>query len=139
MCYSDPDIQYLPFFAITPDFLHSIYSSYYGFTFKFDRLSEILIPIQHKLFYVIMSLARFNLYRLSYEHLWKTRNDPVRARGGRWAWWGEVIGLVFWWFWYTRVLIGTGSWRTAFMYLLVSNVVPSPLHVQVCPSFLRTS
>ncbi|KZV77463.1 fatty acid/sphingolipid desaturase [Peniophora sp. CONT] len=135
----DPDIQHLPFFAISPDFLRSIYSSYYGRTLKFDRVAEIFIPFQHKLFYVVMSLARFNLYRLSYEFLWKSRNDPPRARGGRWAWWGEIVGLVFWWAWYTRVLIGTGSWGTGFMYLLVSNVVPSPLHVQIVLSHFSMS
>ena len=78
-----------------------------------------------------MSLARFNLYHLSYRHLWITRNDTSRARGGRWAWWLEVFALVGFLFWYGRVLHGCGSRQTGLMYLLVSNMVPSPLHVQV--------
>jgi delta8-fatty-acid desaturase len=78
-----------------------------------------------------MSLARFNLYRLSYRHLWITRNDTSRARGGRWAWWLEVFALVGFLFWYGRALHGCGPWQTGLMYLLVSNMVPSPLHVQV--------
>lgn len=81
-----------------------------------------------------MSLARFNLYRLSYRHLWITRNDPSKARGGRWAWWLEVFALFGFLFWNGRVLVGCGSWQTGLMYLLVSNMVPSPLHVQVALS-----
>jgi len=86
-----------------------------------------------------MSLARFNLYRLSYRHLWITRNDPSKARGGRWAWWLEVFALVGFLFWYGRVLRGCGSWQTGLMYLLVSNMVPSPLHVQIVLSHYSRS
>jgi hypothetical protein len=132
--FSDPDIQHLPFFAITPAFFKSLYSSYYKRELTFDRFSQAVITAQHRLFYVIMSLARFNLYRLSYRHLWITRNDPSKARGGRWAWWLEVFALAGFLFWYGRVLVGCGSWQTGLMYLLVSNMVPSPLHVQVALS-----
>jgi delta8-fatty-acid desaturase len=131
LLFSDPDIQHLPFFAITPAFFKSLYSSYYKRELTFDWFSRAVITAQHRLFYVIMSLARFNLYRLSYRHLWITRNDPSKARGGRWAWRLEVSALAGFFFWYGRVLVGCGSWQTALMYLLVSNMVPSPLHVQV--------
>jgi hypothetical protein len=129
--FSDPDIQHLPFFAITPAFFKSLYSSYYKRELTFGRFSQAIITAQHRLFYVIMSLGRFNLYRLSYRHLWITRNEPSKARGGRWAWWLEVSALVCFLVWYGRVLVGCGSWQTGLMYLLVSNMVPSPLHVQV--------
>jgi len=135
----DPDIQHLPFFAITPAFFKSLYSSYYKRELTFDRFSRAIVTAQHRLFYVIMSLARFNLYRLSYRHLWITRNDPSKARGGRWAWWLEVSALVGFLFWYGRVLVGCGSWQTGLMYLLVSNLVPSPLHVQIVLSHYSRS
>jgi delta8-fatty-acid desaturase len=128
---SDPDIQHLPFFAITPAFFKSLYSSYYKHELTFDRLSRFVITAQHRLFYVIMSLARFNLYRLSLRYLWITRSEPTKARGGRWAWWLEVFAIGGFFFWYGRVLRGCGSWQTGLMYFLVSNMVPSPLHVQV--------
>ncbi|ETW87418.1 hypothetical protein HETIRDRAFT_431762 [Heterobasidion irregulare TC 32-1] len=135
----DPDIQHIPFFAITPAFFKSLYSSYYKRELTFDRFSHYLIAVQHRLFYLVMSFARFNLYRLSYEHLWTMRNDPIKARGGRWSWWLEVVGLGFWWCWYGNVLKGCGSWQTGLMYLLVSNMVPSPLHVQIVLSHFSRS
>lgn len=42
-----------------------------------------------------------------------------------------MIGLGVYWTWYTRVVRGTGSWQQALLYLLVSHVTASPLHVQV--------
>jgi delta8-fatty-acid desaturase len=78
-----------------------------------------------------MAFARFNLYANSYVYLIQKATDTKRARGGTWAWRLEVLGIAFFWTWYGRVLYGTGSWQTALAYLLVSHIVPSPLHVQV--------
>ena len=91
--YSDPDIQHLPFFAISPVFLKSLWSSYYKREMTFDAASKFLISLQHKLFYIVLSLARFNLYANSYGYLAKTAFEPRRYRGGRWWWWAEVFGL----------------------------------------------
>lgn len=38
---------------------------------KFDEASKVLLSIQHRLYYVVMSLARFNLYANSYAFLYK--------------------------------------------------------------------
>jgi delta8-fatty-acid desaturase len=128
---SDPDIQHLPFLAISPAFFASLWSSYYKFPFVFDRAARFFTQLQHQLFYVVMSLARFNLCRLSYAFLLKRSFAPKRAKGAVWSHWLEVAGIVCFWSWYIPVLRGTGSWQKALAYLLISNVVPSPLHVQV--------
>lgn len=128
--HSDPDIQHLPFFAISPIFFKSLWSSYYKRIVSFDRFSQVFITIQHKLFYVIMAFARFNLYANSYSFLYKKAWDTKRARGGRWAWGLEIVGLIFFWCWFGSVLYGCGSWKKALMYLLVSHAATSPVHVQ---------
>lgn len=128
---SDPDIQHLPFFAISPVFFNSLYSSYYKRVLPFDGFSRIFVTLQHKLFYVVMSLARFNLYRLSYTFLAKHAFQPKRAKGARWWWWGEIFCLGLFYCWYGALLRGIGSWPRALLYLLISHVIPSPLHVQV--------
>jgi sphingolipid 8-(E)-desaturase len=98
---------------------------------KVDALSRFFISLQHKLFYVVLALARFNLYANSYIFLFQKAFDTRRARGGNWAWRAEVVGIAVFWTWYGRVLYNTGSWQNALVYLLISHVVPSPLHVQV--------
>lgn len=98
---------------------------------QFDLASKFIIAIQHRLFYIVMGLARFNLYANSYIFLGKTAFQPSRAKGGRWWWWTEVICIGLFFTWYTAVLRGCGSWQNALGFLLISNIVPSPLHVQV--------
>ncbi|KAL1720757.1 fatty acid desaturase-domain-containing protein [Schizophyllum commune] len=135
----DPDIQHLPFFAISPVFFKNLFSSYYKRTLYFDMFADIFIRIQHKLFYVVMAFARFNLYALSYGHLFKRAFDTRRTKGGRWAWWLEVIGLVVFWYWYGNVLANCGSWQKALMFLLVSHAATSPLHIQIVLSHFSMS
>jgi delta8-fatty-acid desaturase len=88
--------------------------------------------MQHRLFYLIMALARFNLYSNSYLFL------LIRARRV-WHWYLEVAALLAFCSWYGFLLYGIGNWKSVFVYVLVSHVVPSPLHVQVCPRLRLSS
>jgi len=135
----DPDIQHIPFFAISPEFTKSLWSSYYQRIMKFDGFSKVVIRFQHLLFYAVMSLARFNLYANSYIFLAKRWNDGKRTRGGKWVWWVEISALVMFWTWYIRVVRGCGDIRTQFGFFLLSNMVPSPLHVQIVLSHFSRS
>lgn len=128
---SDPDIEHLPFLAISPVFFNSLWSSYYKRSMLFDRFSAFLVSLQHKVFYTILAFGRFNLYAESYGFLVRKAFDTRKAKGGRWSWWLEVIGIVFFWCWFGALLKGCGSWTNALIYLIVSHVVTSPLHVQV--------
>lgn len=130
--YSDPDIQYLPFLAISPAFFSNLYSSYYKRIFPFDFAARFIIPLQHKLFYVLMLFARFNLYRLSYVSMFYKLFERRRARGGRWAICLEIIGIIFFWGWFGGIVLrGCGSWKMAMAYAFVSHAATSFLHVQV--------
>lgn len=117
--------QHIPFFAISPAFLRNLYSSYYKRIMAFDGAAALFLSLQHRLFYIVMSLARFNLYANSYDFLLK------RARRV-WHWYVEIGAIFAFWAWYGSLLYGIGNWKPALVYLLVSHVVPSPLHVQVC-------
>lgn len=132
---SDPDIQHLPFFAISPVFIKSLWSSYYKREMTFDAFGKFLISVQHKLFYIVLSLARFNLYANSYGYLAKTAFEPRRHRGGRWWWWAEIVCLGLFFAWFGAVLKGCGSWGNILTYLLVSHIAASPVHAQVRTAF----
>jgi sphingolipid 8-(E)-desaturase len=106
---------------------------------SFDRPARLLISLQHKLFYFVMAFARFNLYANSYLYLFQKAFDTRRARGGRWAFRLEILGIAFFWTWFGRVLYGCGSWQKALAYLMVSHVVTSPLHVQIVLSHFAMS
>lgn len=128
---SDPDIEHIPFLAVSRNFFSSLWSSYYKRVLNFDRFASFFISLQHKLFYIIMLFGRFNLYINSYSFLINKASDTKRARGGRWAWYLEIAGICFFWTWFSSVLYGCGSWQKAVGYLIISHIVTSPLHVQV--------
>ena len=121
----------MPFFAISNQFLNNLYSSYYKRIMLLDKFASFVLQFQHKLYFIVMSLARFNLYANSYVFLAKRAFAGKRDRGGKWTFWLEVFCLILFWAWYIPVLKGTGSWKNALAYLFITNMVPSPLHVQV--------
>ncbi|KAJ7092661.1 fatty acid desaturase-domain-containing protein [Mycena epipterygia] len=135
----DPDIEHLPFLAISPAFFDSLWSSYYKRTLHFDRFAHFFVQLQHRLFYVVLLLARFNLYANSYPFIVRKAFDTKRARGGRWAWGLEVAGIIFFWCWFGRVLANCGSWQKGLAYLLVSHVAAAPVHIQIVLSHFSMS
>lgn len=135
----DPDIQHMPFFAISPRFVGSnadaddksslsrslgLWSSYYRRVLAFDAPARTFLKLQHQLYYVVMSLGRFNLYANSYGFL------ALKAKRDRWFLL-ESVGLVVFWAWYGALLASCPSWGVRVGYLLISHIVTSPLHVQV--------
>jgi len=136
----DPDIEHLPFLAISPAFFNSLYSTYYRRILYFDAPARFFLKFQHNLFYIIMAFARFNLYVNSYSFLFRKYFDTHRARGGRWAWSAEICGIAFFWWWFGwGVLRGCGSFGRALAYLLISHAATSPLHVQIVLSHFSMS
>merc|ERR1719321_840472 len=60
----DPDIQHLPVFACNEKIVAkgSYFSTYHEKWFNVDAVSRMLLKHQHLFLYVIMAVARFNLY-----------------------------------------------------------------------------
>ncbi|BGP03035.1 hypothetical protein NBRC10513v2_006760 [Rhodotorula toruloides] len=126
----DPDIQHLPFFAISTRFFESIRSTYYNRILTFDAFARRFLPHQHKLYYLVMCFARFNLFALSYAFVltnWPARRSPLFNLRML-----ELVGLVCFWAWFGGVVLrGIDSPGHRWLYLVVSFAVTSPLHVQI--------
>ncbi|BGO95081.1 hypothetical protein NBRC10512_006364 [Rhodotorula toruloides] len=126
----DPDIQHLPFFAISTRFFDSIRSTYYNRILTFDAFARRFLPHQHKLYYLVMCFARFNLFALSYAFVltnWPARRSPLFKLRIL-----ELVGLVCFWAWFGGVVLrGIDSAAHRWLYLVVSFAVTSPLHVQI--------
>jgi delta8-fatty-acid desaturase len=135
----DPDIEHMPFFAISHRFLTSLRSSYYDRLMPYDAFAKITIRLQHYLYYPVLTFGRFNLYRLSWQYLLY----GLGPRKGP-SWWHrhlELIGQVFFWTWFGYFIlyrsIPTNSSRLLF--ILVSHMVTGPLHVQITLSHFAMS
>jgi len=135
----DPDIEHMPFFAISHRFLTSLRSTYYERIMTYDAFAKFTLPYQHYLYYVVLLFGRFNLYRLSWEYL--ILGLGPRKGPARWHRWLEIVGQVFFWTWFGYGIvyksIPTTSGRLAF--ILVSHMVTMPLHVQITLSHFAMS
>jgi delta8-fatty-acid desaturase len=128
----DPDIQHIPFFAVTAQFFRNMWSTYYKRIMWLDAPSKFLITVQHRLYYIVLSLARFNLYALSYMYL---AGSKVKHN---FFWKFEIAGLCFYWCYFGSMLYSLG-FKMGLAYLLVSHICASPVHVQIVLSHFACS
>ncbi|KAF2853903.1 fatty acid desaturas-like protein [Plenodomus tracheiphilus IPT5] len=135
----DPDIQYIPFFAITHRFLESLTTTYYEWVMEYDALAKVLVRIQHYTYYPIMLFARFNLYRLSWVFLLSGKG-PKKGL----AWWHryfELLGIMVFCTWYGYGVVYKSipdNW-SRFWFVLLAHALTSPLHVQITLSHFAMS
>ncbi|MCJ1363001.1 hypothetical protein MMC16_002107 [Acarospora aff. strigata] len=135
----DPDIQNVPLLATSPSFFHSLHSSYYDFTFIFDKFATLAVPIQHYTYYPIMCIARFNLYLLSWLHLLSPRSANLGAAS--WTRPTEITFMLGYWYLFGYLLLWRSipTWTLRVAFVLVSHIVTMPLHVQITLSHFAMS
>ena len=130
----------MPVFAVTSRLLESLRSTYYDRVMTYDAVARVMIKAQHWLYYPILCFGRFNLYRLSWEHLIFARGVPKTGIVQRFRI-AECVGQVFFWYWFGYRLLylslPTASQRIA--YLLISHIVTMPVHVQITLSHFSMS
>ncbi|KAJ5531674.1 hypothetical protein N7527_005067 [Penicillium freii] len=136
----DPDIQHMPFFAISPRFFGSLRSTYYDRVMPFDAAARWFIKHQHYLYYPILLMGRFNLYRLAWSYLLDPKQSPRKGS----AWWHrylEMTGQVFFWYWYgyRTLYLSIPTWSSRIAFLFISHMVTAPLHVQLTLSHFAMS
>lgn len=124
--HHDPDIQHLPVFACTTKFFESLWSTYHGRDMPFDIACKWIIPYQNHLFFLINAFARFLLYGLSWAFV--LRGHKQEARKWRAL---EFVGMITFLTWYTWLSCSLGSVAEGIVFVLVSHVAASILHVQI--------
>ncbi|KAL4926849.1 fatty acid desaturase [Aspergillus undulatus] len=134
----DPDIEHMPFFAISHRFFTNLRSTYYDRIMYFDAFSNFMLKYQNYLYYPILLFGRFNLYRLSWEYL--LLGQGPRKGPAWWHRWFEIAGQIFFWTWFGYGVLGSlPTWGTVFNYLLISHMVTAPVHVQITLSHFAMS
>jgi len=134
----DPDIEHMPFFAISHRFFENLFSSYYQRVMTFDAFAKFMIRYQDCLYYFILCFGRFNLYRLGWAYLLFGKSPRKGI-----AWWHryyELAGQVFFWTWYGYFVVYKSvpsGYR--FLFVLLSHVITTPLHVQITLSHFAMS
>lgn len=135
----DPDIQHLPFFAVSTRLFNNVYSTYYEKFLWFDQFAKKAIPYQHYLYYPILCFGRFNLYRLSWTHI-LLGQGPRRGKAA-WFRYYELLGLTFfnYWFFYLIVYCHLPNNWDRLKYVLISHIATMIVHVQITLSHFAMS
>ncbi|GAA93710.1 uncharacterized protein L969DRAFT_223533 [Mixia osmundae IAM 14324] len=128
----DPDIQHMPFFAISPNFFKSMRSTYYDRIMEYDAPARFFVSIQHKLYFLVMMFGRFNLFALSYTFL-ATKAPRGFYRNL------EMTGIAFFWIWFSLLLKGIPTTGLRIAFVMVAFATTSPLHVQIVLSHFAMS
>ncbi|RKF63180.1 Delta 8--sphingolipid desaturase [Erysiphe neolycopersici] len=135
----DPDIEHLPFFAVSHRFFDSLKSSFYERVMSYDTFARLVIPYQAYLYYPLLTFGRFNLYFLSWDYL--IRGLGPRKGPAWWHRWLEIIGQIFFWYWFGYGIlyktISSVSGRLSFV--LASHMITMILHVQITLSHFAMS
>jgi len=135
----DPDIEHMPFMAVSHRLLQSLRSTYYEKVMEYDAVAKIMLPIQHYSYYFLLMFGRLNLYRLSWTYL--LLGQGPRKGPAWWHRWFEIAGQVVFWTWYGYgILYKTlpTNWDR-FVFFLISHVIPMPVHAQICLSHFAMS
>ncbi|OJD15767.1 hypothetical protein AJ78_04024 [Emergomyces pasteurianus Ep9510] len=135
----DPDIQLMPFFALSTGFFNSLRSTYYDRVMDFDAVARFTVKYQHYMYYPILLFGRFNLYFLSWEYL--ILGLGPKKGPAWWHRWFELAGQIFFWTWfgYGVVYASIPTWTSRILFVLISHMVTAPLHVQITLSHYAMS
>lgn len=123
----DPDIQHLPVFACNEKIVRkgSYFSTYHERWFEVGAgLQSLLLKHQHLTLYVILGVARFNLYIQSFILFIK---NPKEVRFLHY----EIVGILGFWLWFGALLSTVPTANELLAYLLISHGVAGFLHLQI--------
>lgn len=121
----DPDVQYLPLFAINKQLLGTFFSHYHDKVFDFGKWQRALLSVQHYLYLPVMALARFNLYIQSLIYLSTAPATDCRNRKSAW------VATIFFFVWNAKLLFDLPNSSSRWGFLLVSHAIAGIIHVQI--------
>ncbi|KAI0381068.1 fatty acid desaturase [Hypomontagnella monticulosa] len=135
----DPDIEHMPFMAVSHRFFQSMRSTYYDHVMEYDAVAKFTLRIQPYTYYILLLFGRLNLYRLSWDYLIMGRG-PTKGPAW-WHRWLELTGQVTFWTWYGYFVLYRSiptNWGR-FVFFMISHMVPMPVHAQICLSHFAMS
>jgi delta8-fatty-acid desaturase len=119
----DPDIQLVPFFALSEVYFGTVFSTYHNKVLHWNRAWRFFARLQHYLYYIILAFGRFNLFVQGWLHLAFEPNAYCRNI--------EIILQCCYWLWYSYFLSCLPDTTTRLLHVLISFIGTSILHVQI--------
>ncbi|KAI2779324.1 fatty acid/sphingolipid desaturase [Daldinia loculata] len=135
----DPDIEHMPFMAVSHRFFTSMRSTFYDRVMEYDAVAKFMLRIQPYTYYILLLFGRLNLYRLSWDFL-LARRGPTKGPAW-WHGWFEITGQLCFitWFFYGVLYKSIPNNSDRLVFFLISHMVPMPVHAQICLSHFAMS
>ncbi|KAI1656131.1 fatty acid/sphingolipid desaturase [Daldinia decipiens] len=135
----DPDIEHMPFMAVSHRFFTSMRSTFYDRVMEYDAVAKFMLRIQPYTYYVLLLFGRLNLYRLSWDFL-LARRGPTKGPAW-WHGWLEITGQLCFitWYFYGVLYKSIPNNSDRLVFFLISHMVPMPVHAQICLSHFAMS
>uniref|UniRef100_A0A0D6R4V0 Cytochrome b5 heme-binding domain-containing protein n=1 Tax=Araucaria cunninghamii TaxID=56994 RepID=A0A0D6R4V0_ARACU len=128
----DPDLQYVPLYAVSSRFFQGLYSKYYEKPMNFDWLARFLVSYQHWTFYPVMAVARVLLYMHSFTLVFSPKKKVQYRRL-------EIAALGVFWLWFPFLISCVPTWTERVAFVLVCFAVSGIQHVQFCLNHFSSS
>lgn len=123
----DPDIQHLPFFAVSSKIFAGFYSLYHFKELVFDTAAQLFVSHQHNLYIPVLCFGRANLYVQS----WLLLLNPTLPVYRRPV---EIISMLMYATWNVWLISHLPTWTEVALFVAISHVVCSLVHLQITMS-----
>lgn len=119
----DPDIQLVPFVAISTKFFNGVYSSFHETTFSFGSLARFMVRIQHLVGIFYIPVFKLLLYFAApmFAIFSPRSKDMVK----------EMILIGFYYVWFFLYISYLPTFRLRLIYFLFNNGLTSIVFVQI--------
>ncbi|XP_074283284.1 acyl-lipid (9-3)-desaturase-like [Silene latifolia] len=118
----DPDVQLMPFLAVSSKFFNSLTSHFHEKTMNFDSFTRFLVSNQHITFYPIVACLRVFMFVQSFNLLFSNRKVVYKNR--------EIIALLVFWVWYPLLISYLPNWYEKITFVVISLGLTGVQHFQ---------
>jgi len=127
---NDADYQHMPVFAYDPCFLtEKIFSPFFGIHFEPTKLVHALVRYQHIYYFVVMAVARVNLYIQSILQVWGV--GVYNTKEFVWRRKLQKATLILFWIWLLTLTFQLPTAKSRFLFLFISHAFAGILHIQI--------
>mmetsp|Transcript_82896 Transcript_82896/g.101604 ORF Transcript_82896/g.101604 Transcript_82896/m.101604 type:complete len:464 (+) Transcript_82896:33-1424(+) len=124
----DPDIQHMPFLAITIEYFNNVYSKFHRKVLEYDAFAKILVKYQHIHYVPIIMCGRVFLYIQSFIYVFLNQNHFGDGKRTRFHIRSDQICLILFWCWMPALFQST---LRPFLYFFIAHFTAGILHIQI--------
>ena len=133
-CDHDPDIQHMPFLALSPVFFGSLFSRFHMDTLHFTAAARRFVRVQHLAFFPLLCVARYGLVLQGIKIIgweWHKRHTGFGTPGGAGPRCAEALAYCAYFAYMAALLAALPSWAERGAFVALSHAAFAIMHLQI--------